>query len=606
LKILSLIKNIICLDKNWDEKEVVMKNKMLFLFVFMVLGISFTVQSQEGTFVPPEDLIDYYKEEKLDVNFSQKLLGTLLGGQYKIGIENKSLEFLYGKDEEYVRKHEGFKGRSDLFSLREWSFVLRAQCLGRELSEIKENTPLLCCLKNSQIDEQYKKMNRLKQLAQTEKIEVSESLSFTEIKGHWYLTDDLQKKIYDKETGLGLTEQDKKQIEKQKTIKKTSLGVSCYNLKALALCPDQYIEEGYFVKDEDGNFAISNGFKGLYTTIYQRIAKKNRPQWLQFKFDGVTYQFPKTLDDKITVVEKKEECSDSKSVQQDAKDFDVDALMAEFGLFEDSSVMSGKKGRQQKQAQRKPVKSQKKKAVNTKQPQKKQREIAALSAMVQSEKPLCPVSIESPDIDSQLIYYTKAARSWLTKPETRLKQDGYLKEEPTTKEEQIRRNVLKRIMSLKGCQNTDEACQLIVQDHTLPCCIDRFVLEGQSKAIQMRDNEFSLKVPVCRTYKGQEENFQMGEYELFFHKTKNGHIHVYHRLFKEIEDKELFLQQNISQTAQKIEIEALIEVSQLEAAIEEGQAKWQPAEGTWNIDANNELFIKFEDTKSDMEYYLFR
>jgi hypothetical protein len=535
------------------------------------------------------------------VSLLQLLLKEFISIKVKLDIENKKKEILGQFTENYIFQVKSFDKHCEKISLKELSVFLRVCSVAKSLEKSTEKNPLLLFYSSPSIKKDYDTLYRLSKLIAPESLELQECCLLERARHYLSATNNIQEKMLLGSNSLGIPMSEYKNLLSQYPQFKNIIAGLVTARRMAVNFKQTYAQETseYFVV-ENGKLYFKDSLFKTYEYIYQPLARRNKPSFLRFEFNGVKYQFPKTLDGEILVAQEAQKPGAvAEQVQEDTRD--IETIMAEFGLSEEVTLLKSKKGKQQQKKQQ-----TKKKADRGSQKKKKQKETASsVCAIPELEGVVCHLNTESVQVNEQNIYYTRAARSWLKNPEVRLSQDGYLNEKPETKEQQKRRKIFERIMRIKQVQK-EEACRLITADHSLPPGIDKYLLDQEDKVIQMRDNEFSLKVPVCRTYKGQEGKFQMGEYELFFHKRKNGHIHVYHRLFKEIEDKQLFLQQNISQTVQKIDIEALIEASQLEAAIEEGQAKWQPAEGTWNIDASNELFIKFEDTKSDMEYYLFR
>jgi hypothetical protein len=531
------------------------------------------------------------------VSFLQILLKQFVAIQIKLDLENKQKEVLGEFTEDYVSQTDFFIKFVEEFSLNEWSVFFQAASLSKSLKKETENFPLLLSYSFVPVKKSYDRLYSLSELIAPESLELQEYCLLTRASHYLSFKETIEQKIFlDKEAlSIHLT-QYRDLISKHRSLKSIIFGLA--TAKGMAIDFNQtYAQETseYFIV-KDKKLCFKDDLCEIYQTIYQLLARRNKPSFLQFEFDGEKYQFPQALGREIVVVKDEQKLAAQKA--QQLEDFDVDAAMAEFGLEEETSVKKSKKGQQQK-LKKKGGKGNKAKGA---QQQKKREE--QIQKENQEDISCSDGFGQHVEVDEQMIFYTRAARSWLKNSKKRLEEDGYLMVEPTTKEQQTRKNILEKIMRIKNCDKF-QACEIITDNHTLPCCMDKYVLEGQKEAVKIGNNKFSVTVPMCRTFKAQKEMMQMGKYELFFHKTKNGHLHVYHRLFKE-QKKQYFLRKYFSEDQVQVDPQILIKESEFEIAIEQDQVEWQPAKGTWNIDASSELFIKFEDTQSDKEYYLFR
>jgi len=205
-------------------------------------------------------------------------------------------------------------------------------------------------------------------------------------------------------------------------------------------------------------------------------------------------------------------------------------------------------------------------------------------------------------------YYSTTSKEWFVNPDAVIQKYGYLKIRPQNEEQRMRRRIFLEVLRIKGDQ--DLALKSIIEDHTVPLEIDKYVMREEGQ--QDGSGIFRKEVPLIVRYANGTRKY--GFFEIMSRKHFNGAHFIYHRFLREAPTKE-FVQRSMSSDdpvltfqeyfdeKEKSDFEKMATKSDAEF---DGESSWETASGNDWIEDSNDLYYIFTHKTTGMQYYLLK
>jgi Tfp pilus assembly major pilin PilA len=201
-------------------------------------------------------------------------------------------------------------------------------------------------------------------------------------------------------------------------------------------------------------------------------------------------------------------------------------------------------------------------------------------------------------------HYSTTCKEWFNDSEKVLKKYGYVDPEKGNEEHRKRTRIFLEL--LRTYRDRDLALKNIVDNHTLPFQMDRYVMAKEAQAD--KKGVFRRETQVIK--QNSDGTRKYGFYEIMSRLNYKGDNFIYHRFLREV-SSQIFVEKSMSEDSElsfdeyfdrkeNEEIEKFIEAQDsLEA-----EQEWQPVGGGDWIEESDDYCYIFSNTKTGIKYYL--